>query len=84
MIIDIILPISLIFIMFSLGLGLTVQDFKNVINKPKAFLVGITNQMIILPVMTFLIVIVFGLSHEIAVGMIRAREVATAICIVIL
>lgn len=69
MIIDIILPISLIFIMFSLGLGLTVQDFKNVINKPKAFLVGITNQMIILPVITFLIVIVFGLSHEIAVGM---------------
>tara|TARA_B100001123_G_C15311938_1_gene1024719 strand:- start:1329 stop:2198 length:870 start_codon:yes stop_codon:yes gene_type:complete len=69
MIIDIILPISLIFIMFSLGLGLTVQDFKNVINKPKAFLVGITNQMIILPVMTFLIVIVFGLSHEMAVGM---------------
>ena len=69
MIIDIILPISLIFIMFSLGLGLTVQDFKNVINKPKAFLVGITNQKIILPVMTFLIVIVFGLSHEIAVGM---------------
>ena len=69
MIIDILLPVSLIFIMFSLGIGLTVNDFRNVLNEPKAFLVGIVNQMLILPIITFLIVIYFDLSSEIAVGM---------------
>ena len=55
MIIDIILPASLIFIMFSLGLGLTTNDFKNVMNHPKAFLIGIINQMLILPLVAFYI-----------------------------
>ena len=53
MIIDIILPLSLIFIMFSLGLGLNTGDFKNIINYPKAFFIGILNQMIILPIVAF-------------------------------
>ena len=69
MIIDIILPLSLIFIMFSLGLGLTVEDFKNIINNPKVFLVGIINQMMLLPLVTFGIVIFFNLSSELSVGM---------------
>ena len=69
MIIDIILPLSLIFIMFSLGLGLTISDFKNIINNPKLFLVGIVNQMIILPLVAFCIILIFKLSNELAVGM---------------
>jgi len=69
MIIDILLPASLIFIMFSLGLGLTIKDFKNILNNPKAFFVGIMNQMIVLPIITFFIILIFGLSNEIAVGM---------------
>ena len=69
MIIDIILPLSLIFIMFSLGLGLTVSDFKNIINNPKVFLVGAANQMLILPLVTFCIILIFKLSNELAVGM---------------
>ena len=69
MIIDVLLPVSLIFIMFSLGLGLTVKDFKNILNNPKAFFVGIINQMIVLPIITFFIILIFGLSNEIAVGM---------------
>ena len=68
MIIDIILPLSLIFIMFSLGLGLKVQDFKNIINNPKAFIIGIVNQMIVLPIVAFLIVIIFNLPSNLAVG----------------
>ena len=68
MIIDIILPLSLIFIMFSLGLGLKVQDFKNIMNNPKAFIVGIVNQMIILPIVAFLIIIMFSLPSNLAVG----------------
>ena len=69
MIIDILLPASLIFIMFSLGLGLTIKDFKNILNNPKAFFVGIMNQMIVLPIITVFIILIFGLSNEIAVGM---------------
>ena len=69
MIIDIILPLSLIFIMFSLGLGLTIADFKNIINNPKVFLVGIVNQMLILPLVTFCVILIFKLSNELAVGM---------------
>ena len=69
MIIDIFLPLSLVFIMFTLGLGLTINDFKNIIREPKAFGVGILNQMIILPVVAFIIVSLSGLTAEMAVGM---------------
>ena len=69
MIIDIFLPLSLVFIMFTLGVGLTTKDFKNVLLEPKAFGLGIFNQMIILPIVTFSIVSVIGLTNEMAVGM---------------
>ena len=69
MIIDIILPLSLVFIMFTLGLGLTIDDFKNIIREPKAFGLGILNQMFILPLVAFCIVLIFKLSNEMAVGM---------------
>ena len=69
MIIDIFLPLSLVFIMFTLGLGLTTANFTQIILKPKAFGVGILNQMIILPVVAFIIVSFFGLKEEMAVGM---------------
>ena len=69
MIIDIFLPLSLIFIMFTLGLGLTIQDFKNIVEQPKALLLGLTNQMILLPIITFLILFLIELPNELAVGM---------------
>ena len=69
MIIDIFLPLSLVFIMFTLGAGLTTQDFKNVLREPKAFGLGIINQMIILPIVAFSIVSVVELTNEMAVGM---------------
>ena len=69
MIIDVFLPLSLVFIMFTLGLGLTVSDFTNIIREPKAFGVGILNQMIILPIVAFIIVSLSGLTAEMAVGM---------------
>ena len=68
MIIDIFLPLSLVFIMFTLGVGLTTKDFKNVLREPKAFGLGIINQMIILPIVAFSIVTVAGLTNEMAVG----------------
>ena len=69
MIIDVFLPLSLVFIMFTLGLGLTLDDFTNLIYTPKAFFVGIMNQMILLPIAAFFIISLMGITKEIAVGM---------------
>ena len=69
MIIDIFLPLSLVFIMFTLGLGLTSGDFINLLKKPKSFFVGITNQMVMLPLIAFIIISLAGITKEIAVGM---------------
>ena len=69
MIIDIILPLSLVFIMFTLGIGLTIEDFKNILREPKAFGLGIINQMILLPIVAFFIVSIIKLPNEMAVGM---------------
>ena len=68
-IIDIILPLALAFIMFSLGLGLTPGDFALVFSEPKAFAIGIVNQMIVLPIVGFAIAIIAGLDGELAVGL---------------
>jgi len=68
-IIDVILPLSLAFIMFSLGIALTTEDFALVIKEPKAFGIGVANQMIILPIVGFTVTILAGLEGELAVGM---------------
>ncbi len=67
-IIDVVLPLSLAFIMFSLGLGLTVEDFSLVFREPKAFGIGVANQMVVLPIMGFAIATLAGLEGELAVG----------------
>ena len=69
MIIDVFLPLSLVFIMFTLGLGLTLDDFTNLIHRPKAFFVGIMNQMILLPTVAFFSISLMGITKELAVGM---------------
>ena len=51
-----ILPIALAFIMFALGLGLTGADFLRVIKQPKDFFVGAISQIILLPVIAFVLV----------------------------
>ena len=55
-------PIILALIMFALGLGLSIDDFKRVLKFPKDFLVGITFQIIILPIVAFIIVMTLDLS----------------------
>ena len=69
MIIDIFLPASLIFIMLTLGLGLESSDFTNLVRKPRSFFVGLSNQILLLPLVTYIIILVFGITKEAAVGM---------------
>ena len=68
-IIDVVLPLSLAYIMFSLGLGLRISDFGLIFTEPRAFAVGLGNQMVILPVAGFGIASIFDLSGELAVGL---------------
>ena len=66
---DVVLPLSLAFIMFSLGLGLTVEDFSLVLREPKAFGIGVANQMVVLPSVGFAIATLADLDGELAVGL---------------
>ena len=61
-------PISLALIMLGLGLGLTGRDFLRVLNNPKDFIVGFICQLILLPVVAYIIVLIMDLPIEIALG----------------
>ena len=61
-------PLALALIMLALGLGLTVQDFLRVAKQPKDFLVGLICQLILLPFIAFLLLKIFNLPTEIALG----------------
>ena len=65
---DIILPLALAFIMFALGLGLTGSDFVRVIKKPWDFFIGTICQIILLPIIAFLLIKIFPISPELAIG----------------
>ena len=65
---DVVLPLALAFIMFSLGLGLTIGDFVRVVQQPRDFVVGATCQIILLPIIAFLLVSFWPLPPEIALG----------------
>jgi BASS family bile acid:Na+ symporter len=67
-VIDVILPLALAFIMFTLGLGLSISDFSNVFKKPKNFLIGLISQLFFLPIVGLILVIIWPLSIEIAIG----------------
>lgn len=65
----VVLPLALGIIMLGLGLSLTIEDFKRVLKYPKAILIGLICQMVILPLACFGIVKVMGLSPEFSVGL---------------
>ncbi len=65
---DIFLPLALAFIMFALGLGLTGADFLRVFKKPKDFFVGALSQIILLPIIAFILVKLWPISPELAIG----------------
>ncbi|EAT11479.1 bile acid:sodium symporter family protein [Bermanella marisrubri] len=62
------LPVSLFIIMLGMGLSLRPIDFKLVIVKPKAVVLGLIAQMILLPMLAYLVVIGFGMTGGLAVG----------------
>ncbi|CAM3472112.1 bile acid:sodium symporter family protein [Aquirufa ecclesiirivi] len=65
----VLLPLALAIIMMGLGLSLQLEDFKRVVTFPKAVVLGLFCQMILLPVICYFIALGFGLSPELAVGL---------------
>jgi len=69
MLATVVLPIALGIIMLGLGLGLTTEDFTRVLKFPKAVIIGLVCQMLILPFVCFGIAVGMNLSPELAVGL---------------
>ena len=67
-VVDVFLPLALAFIMFALGLGLTGNDFLRVIKQPRDFFVGTFSQIILLPIIAFILVKLWPISPELAIG----------------
>ncbi len=61
-------PVCLAIIMFGLGLGLTLADFKRVITIPRDFIIGFLGQVIILPIIAFILIHIVSMPPEIALG----------------
>ena len=61
-------PIALALIMLGLGLGLKVEDFTRVLKTPKDFLIGLICQLIILPIVAYLLIIILRTPIELALG----------------
>ena len=67
-VIDVFLPLALAFIMFVLGLGLTGSDFLRVVKQPRDFFVGAFSQIILLPIIAFILVKIWPIAPELAIG----------------
>ncbi|MGC4838208.1 bile acid:sodium symporter family protein [Micromonospora vinacea] len=63
------LPVALGIIMLGLGLGLTTADFRRVAHHPRAAVIALVCQVLVLPALCFCLVLAFDLAPELAVGM---------------
>ena len=61
-------PLALALIMLGLGLGLTLNDFKRVLQNPKIFFVGIFSQIVLLPIIAYILILVIEVPIAIALG----------------
>jgi len=61
-------PVALALIMLGLGASLTVKDFTRVFQSPKTFLVGMVCQLVLLPVIAYILIIILKTPIELALG----------------
>ncbi len=65
---DYLLPLSLFIIMMGMGMSLILADFKRILIEPKAVILGLLGQVLVLPMLGFLVAISLAKSPEVAVG----------------
>lgn len=63
------LALSLFIIMIGMGLSLTIDDFRRILKYPLAVLVGFLNQIILLPLLAYLLIVLLSVEAEIAIGL---------------
>lgn len=68
MLLEVGLPLSLAFIMFSLGFGLTFADFARILTMPRAVVAGVVLQVLAIPAVAYLMLMVFDLPPALAFG----------------
>ena len=61
-------PLILALIMLGLGLGLKFEDFTRVLKVPKDFFIGLFSQLIILPIIAYVLILILKTPPEIAIG----------------
>lgn len=66
---EVLLPLALAIIMLGMGLTLTMNDFTELLRKPKSVLVGLLGQLVLLPLLAFGLVSVFNLPPVLAIGL---------------
>jgi BASS family bile acid:Na+ symporter len=54
--------------MFGMGLSLVKDDFIRIFQKPKAIVVGLVNQIVLLPIIAYVLISIFGTGADIAIG----------------
>lgn len=69
-IIDVAVPVAVFVMMFALGLGLTVADFRSSLKRPKALFLGVASQVFLVPVVGFLFVSAQQQDAEVALGIV--------------
>ena len=67
--VDVVLPLALAFIMLGLGLGLTFDDFARVVRRPRDFALGAACQIVVLPLVAFVLASLWPMAPELALGL---------------
>lgn len=66
---QLILPLALFIIMFGMGMSLVTDDFRRVLKQPRSMFIGVSLQILWLPLLGFLVVLFFRLPAELAIGL---------------
>ena len=65
---EVLLPLALAFVMFGMGLTLTIKDFARLIRAPRSILAGFIGQIVLLPLLAFLLCLAFELPAYLSIG----------------
>jgi bile acid:Na+ symporter, BASS family len=67
---SVLLPVALALIMGTLGLSLTLADFRRIFTQPRGVLIGLTNLLLVSPLLAFAVAELYGLEAAFAVGLV--------------
>ncbi len=67
---SVLLPIAVALIMASLGLSLTLADFRRIFTEPRGILIGLANLLLVSPLLAFAVAEIYGLDAAFAVGLV--------------